>query len=295
MKTEKMPFISIVIPTYNRPKQLITCLESLTRLDYPRDRFEVIVADDGSKTSPETLVADFQGQLDITLARQSNAGPATARNAGASRAVGSYIAFTDDDCTPKPDWLKALASCFEKTPEYAIGGRTLNVLSHNLYSTASQILIDYLYSYYNTDPSDARFFASNNLAIPAKPFRELGGFNTTFPLAAGEDRDFCDHWRFRGYRMTYAPEVLVNHAHSMTLRSFWRQHFNYGRGAFHFHIIRAERKQQPLKVEPTSFYINLLTYPFSHTRLRESPLLSILMVVSQVANVAGYYWERRNR
>ena len=292
---EELPFISIIVPTYNRPEQLATCLKSLTGLDYPQDRFEIIIVDDGSGTPLDSLVSRFHGKINITLITQSNAGPASARNTGAKQASGKYIAFTDDDCAPYPNWLRALSSRFVNTPEHAVGGRTLNTLSNNIYSMASQVLIDYLYSYYNTDPLDARFFASNNLAIPAERFREMGGFNTTFPLAAGEDRDFCDLWRFHGYRMAYEPEALVNHAHKMSFFKFWRQHFNYGRGAFHFHKVRAQRKQEPLKVEPAAFYFNLVKYPFSWRKLFSSLGISCLIILSQLANVFGYYSERRSR
>ena len=51
-----------------------------------------------------------------------------------------------------------------------IGGRTVNALPGNPYSTASQLLIDYLYSYYNADSGQARFFTSNNLAVAAERF-----------------------------------------------------------------------------------------------------------------------------
>ncbi len=58
-------FISIIIPTYNRPQQLTSCLESLTKLDYPQQSFEVIVVDDGSKTPLDTVVAPFKSQLKL--------------------------------------------------------------------------------------------------------------------------------------------------------------------------------------------------------------------------------------
>ena len=149
------PFISIIIPTYNRPKQLATCLESLTKLDYPRDSFEVIVVDDGSKTQLESVVNPFSGQLDITLIRQINNGAASARNTGAKQAKGQFIAFTDDDCMPSADWLRAIAARFKNAPESLIGGRTINILSNNIFSTASQHLIDYVYKYYNANPHKA--------------------------------------------------------------------------------------------------------------------------------------------
>ncbi len=58
---QRQPFFSIIVPTYNRLRQLSACVQSLTCLDYPRDRFEVIVVDDGSKTPPKAVVAPFCG------------------------------------------------------------------------------------------------------------------------------------------------------------------------------------------------------------------------------------------
>ena len=82
------PFMSIVIPTYNRPDQLAICLCACSRLDYPRDRFEVIVIDDGGVTPLDDVVNRFHGLLSLKLLRQENAGPATARNRRAVEAGG---------------------------------------------------------------------------------------------------------------------------------------------------------------------------------------------------------------
>jgi GT2 family glycosyltransferase len=261
-------------------------------LEYPRADFEVIVVDDGSQVSLEAVIARFQEQLNLKFLRQDNAGPAKARNTGAAQAQGKFLAFTDDDCMPAPDWLTNLAARFATADDSMIGGRTLNALPENLYSTASQVLIDYLYKYYNTSSHPVSFFASNNLALPADLFHALGGFDTTFPLAAGEDREFCDRWLHHGYRMIYAPEVHVYHAHKLTLSTFWRQHFNYGRGAFCFHARRSQRTEGRIKVEPLKFYFNLLTYPLLQKSSQPGILVSVLFVVSQVANVAGFFRER---
>jgi GT2 family glycosyltransferase len=290
--TSQQLFFSIVIPTYNRPERLETCLNSLTRLNYPRDRFEVIVVDDGSIKSLDGVVRPFQGALNLQFIRQENAGPAAARNTGAAQAKGKFLVFTDDDCQPTPNWLQALETCFEQDPNCLVGGHTINELADNLYSEASQLLVDYLYSYYNADPKQAKFFTSNNFALSTESFRKVGFFDTTFPLAAGEDRELCDRWLHHGYQMVYVPEAQVYHAHKLSLRSFWRQHFNYGRGAFHFHQVRAKRNQESMKVEPSTFYSDLVRYPFSTPTKHSGILLTSLFFVSQVANVAGFFWER---
>jgi glycosyltransferase involved in cell wall biosynthesis len=288
---QKIPYFSIIIPTYNRPAELAACLESLACLDYPLGRFEVIVVDDGSQIRLETLVASFSDRLDIVLVRQPHSGPAVARNKGAAQAKGELLAFTDDDCTPAADWLKTLAARFAETPDIMIGGRTLNVLLDNPYSTASDLLIRYLYAYYNRDPHQAGFFTSNNLTVPQGRFRQIGGLDMFFPRAGAEDREFCERWLRHGFRMIYAPEVLIYHAHRLTLHSFCRQQFNYGRGAFRFHKLRARHRLHHLKVERSSFYVNALRYPLLEIRDTKKLLFLALIVLSQGANAAGFLWE----
>ena len=285
------PFFSIVIPTYNRPERLADCLAAIALLDYPRHRFEVIVVDDGSNVSLEPVVTPLQNQLDITLLRQENAGPAAARNQGAAKAKGQFLAFTDDDCQPSADWLTQFAACFATAPQSMLGGKTINALVNNPYSTASQKLIDYLYEYYNPAKGKEAFFASNNIAMPTANFRALGGFDISFPLAAAEDRDFCDRWN-RAYPMLYVPEARVNHYHKLSLASFWRQHFGYGRGACCFHQLRSQRAAKQIEVEPLSFYWDLLFYPFTQTSEQPKLLISGLFFLSQVANVTGFFWEK---
>ncbi len=285
----KRPFISIIIPTYNRPQPLAACLQSLDRLAYPPDRLEIIVVNDGGTNLPEV-----HNRREVIWLTQPNAGPAAARNNGAAQARGEFLAFLDDDCQPDPSWLACLAAQLEKTPDFLMGGCTLNALPQNPYASASQLLVDYLYAYYNQGEEGPRFFTSNNFALPTRWFIELGGFDTTFPLAAGEDRDFCDRWRHAGRGMAYVPEAVVYHAHHLRLSSFWRQHLGYGRGAYHFHQRRRSRHQEKVSVEPMAFYKELVLYPFQRgLRLKRRGLTAVLLALTQVANVAGYFYQGR--
>lgn len=284
-------FFSIIIPTYFRPQQLATCLEAMTRLNFSRDRFEVIIVDDGSDPPMDSTVDLFRDQLNLRLLKQPNAGPAKARNTGAFEARGKYLAFTDDDCTPQPDWLQALEAHLTRCPNCLIGGQILNILVDNPYSSASQMLVDHLYGYYNADHNQARFFTSNNMAFSAECFRAVGGFDTRYTRTASEDREFCERLLNQGYQLIYAPEAQVYHAHSLTVRSFWQQHFHYGQGAFWYHQARSQFTQESVKVEPLSFYRRLLCHPFEE-KLRRPLLLAMLLFLSQVALIAGYSQER---
>jgi len=291
-KKEKNLFFSIIVPSYNRPRQIVLCLEALSRINYPQSKFEVIVVDDGSRLPVRTFISPFFDKMNLTLLTQENGGPSRARNAGADCAKGDFLAFTDDDCMPAPDWLQSLSLRFETSPECAVVGRSVNALEDNLFDTASQMLIEYLFAYYNHDPNQARFVISNNLSLPRKQFNTVGGFDTVFSSAGGEDREFCEHWRYFGYRVIYAPEVLVNHSHGLKFSSFWRQHFNYGRGAFIFRQKCFHNRSQRIRLEPTTFYLNLLSYPFFHNRKKPAIRLSALLLLSQMANASGYLSKR---
>jgi glycosyltransferase involved in cell wall biosynthesis len=184
---------SVIVPTHDRPSQLAACLDGLANLQYPRTKFEVVVVDDGSEVSAEPVIAPYRECLQVTFRSQLHGGPAQARNAGAKISRGRFLAFTDDDCTPAPDWLDKLAAQLNGASNQVVGGRTVNALSENVFATASQSLISYLCDYYNADPKKARFLVSCNLALPAESFRSVDGFDPAYPRAAAEDRDLCGH------------------------------------------------------------------------------------------------------
>jgi GT2 family glycosyltransferase len=288
--TPDLPFFSVIIPTYERPGPLASCLERLARLDYPRERFEVIVVDDASTSPPRDLVKRFRDSLDVRLLEQErNTGPAGARNFGATHARGEFLAFIDDDCEACAGWLRALAAAFYRMPDCIIGGRTLNLLTQNPYSETSQLIIEVVYSHFNTDAEDARFFASNNFAVPAERFRAVGGFDETFKTS--EDREICARWRSRGLGLAYAPEAVIHHAHRLNLLTLWRQHFGYGRGALRFHRARTAAGDPPFKPD-TAFYFKLLRASASGARKIRAAQLTALLVWSQAANAAGFFYEK---
>ena len=286
------PEFSIIIPSRNRMEPLRRCLASLARLEAPADGFEVIVADDGSEPPYAPAVGEFQGALRLRLIRCDGQGPGQARNAAAAVASGRFLAFTDDDCEPQPDWLTCLGSLLRRQPDALAGGRTVNELTENLCSTASQVLISYLYDYYDDGNHETRFFTSCNFALSAGLYREIGGFDARFRLAGGEDRDFCDRWAKSGKPLVYIRDAVVRHSHRLSLPGFLRQHFTYGRGAWHFHKARAERGSGPVPIEPLSFLSGMLASPFKDKSVR-SPFVVSPLIGSTVIMIAfGYFYER---
>ena len=273
----QQPYFSVVIPTRNRPEQLGTCLRALSRLDYPRDCFEVIVVDDGGVFSLEDTLAPVKAAVRVSLIEQHRQGLSRARNAGAVKAAGDFLAFTADDCEPATDWLKRLARRCTARLDCAWGGHIVNSLE-NAYSAASHLLIMYLYSYYNAQHDRARFFTPNNLTVPKDGFLAIGGFDPCFITETGEDREFCERWLRSGYPMQYAPDAVVSHRHPLTLRSFCRQQFEYGRGTFRYRRLQAKFESRRISIEPARFYFNLLCYPFTVSHDAKLQLAALLGV-----------------
>src|SRR5215210_1797770 len=274
------PFCSIVVATRDRPAKLRRCLQRLAKLDYPRDRFEVIVVDDGGSVPLAPVVQRQNGSLDVTLVTQGKSGPAGARNAGARRARGDLLVFTDDDCEPRPDWLRRLAAAYTGRPDEAVGGLTVNALPANPYAGVAQTIIDVGYAQRNGTSSTLPFFTTNNLAVPATGFRRVGGFDAAFTTA--EDRDFCARWAACGGRIAYQPDAVVAHAPDLTLWSFCRQFFAYGGGAFRFHRKQAQAGRR-VKIEP-SYYLAVARRTFARRPLGQRIRLGGLLLVWHFAN-----------
>lgn len=283
MAVPDVPTASVVIPTLNRPEALSRCLDALARARGPS--FEVIVVDDGSPRPVHDVVRRFTGCLDVQYLRQRRAGPARARNLGVSAARGEVLCFTDDDCLPQPDWVLEMVTAVAGMPDALVGGRTVNLFENNIYSEASQDLVSFLYA--DGQSGAFRFFAANNLGCSRRRFVSMGGFDETFRFAAGEDRFLGARWTSRGWPLKYLPAAVVLHAHWLDLRSFWRQHANYGRGARHLRRRLAEISGRVHGFEHPRFYRDLVTYPMRMRRRRWLRRVALLGI-AQVANLAGF-------
>lgn len=257
------PLFSVIVPTFDRPLQLRACLEGLSRQTLPASAFEVLVVDDAGTADEAGVIGDWP-ELEVTLLREDRGGPGAARNLGATRARGRFLAFIDDDCVPDPEWLEGLDRSALKRGA-VVGGTIENALPSNPYSTATQLITSFVYRYHDEDEGRERFFTTNNLALPREAFEALGGFDTSIPAGTAEDKDLCDRWRAGGGELVRAPAARVGHAHHLGLGSFVRQHFRYGRGILCFRVLRRRRHREgpaPIRPEPWSFYMRLIAFPF---------------------------------
>ena len=124
------------------------------------------------------------------------------------------------------------------------------------------------------------FAPTSNLACRAELHRALP-FDEDYPLAAGEDRDWCARLAASGSELAYEPAAVVAHHPDLTLRRFWRQQLRYGRGAHRFRNGTTD-DGPPRQRPPVGFYLDLLGKGF-----RQGPATGALVPLAQLATVAG--------
>lgn len=268
--------ISVVVPTYRRPDAIRRCVAALQRQD--ARALEIVVVDDGS---PEPVDGLAHGPHALRVIRQGNAGPAAARNRGVAEARGDLICLTDDDCRPDPGWARAFADA-ARGAVGLMAGRTLNAVEGSLFSAASQDMADYL----GRRGLGGDFAPSNNLAIRRDDFLRAGGFPGGYARAAGEDRAFCHACTALWPGIAPVPEAVVHHDHALDWRGFWRQHRNYGHGAYTWH---GEARQRGLRaLSGPRFYLGLVTSPLHEAVTPARLARAALITMAQVATAQGY-------
>jgi glycosyltransferase involved in cell wall biosynthesis len=284
--------VSVVVMTFNRPATLRRTLHSLERQSFPRERFEVVVVD-GSSLPVYDVIKDFSHCLQIRHVVGPNLGPAGQRNRGVELARGDLVAFTDDDCVARPDWLEQLSSAISANPGVIVGGGVENIAPENACAAAGQVITEAVLAFFNPPGGEASFFPGLNFILKRQDYLDLGGCDARFGLIAAEDRDFMDRWRARGGRLVASPHAIVRHEHRATLRGFVRQYFNYGRGAWRYHRLRRLRGSGRMTAD-TKLHgklYQLLRAPLGRlsTWMRWKVLL--LVGVWEVANLLGFVWQ----
>ncbi|MEP7199684.1 MAG: glycosyltransferase [Chloroflexota bacterium] len=265
-----MPFISVIVPTFNRVAALARCLDALRAQTLPRAQYELIVVDDGSMDG----TSDWLGQQgDVCVVRTAHRGAAAARNAGARAALGDALAFTDDDCVAPSDWLCCMSDALNGYD--VVGGRIVNAARDNVFAATAQVILDALMDELNANLRNGGMLTSNNIAYRRAAFETAGGFDERYTVG-GEERDLNYRlWR-SGARLCFAPHVVVQHHASPTMRQFLAQQFAYGRGAYRFY----HQTPPPARL-PLAFYRRL-------SARAHGPAQLACLFLSQCAVVCGY-------
>lgn len=197
--TASLPFISVVVPAFQRPAGLRVLLDALGEQSYPPYRFEVLISDDGSAPALSEQVPAKDLAFSVRFLRGENAGPAAARNRGIKEARGVIVAFTDDDCVPGESWLEAIAESLRDPLAYAVHGPT----------RSSVPPVDPFVHSIHIDREHG--VATANFAVRRDCLLAVGGFDETFRVPYFEDEDLSRRLQDQIGPLTWSEGVQVEH------------------------------------------------------------------------------------
>ncbi|MBI2867718.1 MAG: glycosyltransferase [Chloroflexi bacterium] len=207
-----------MIPTFNRKQALLRNLAHL-----PAD-VEVIVVDDGSTDGTrEALTRLIHPHR--TYIKQSNQGPATARNKGVEVASGDYVAFTDDDCVPVEPWPWPLVQRLEQEDALVAGvGGQVQPLQNGVFSRY------YTFHRILEPPPSCSYLVTANCVYRREALLAVGGFDAGMKHPGGEDPDLSFRIRSKGYQLVFEQSGVVLHEYRQGFRDFVRTFYRYGKG-----------------------------------------------------------------
>lgn len=213
--------VSVIIPTFNGAARIGKCLEALLPQTTAIDA-EILVVDDGSSDGTGDVVSRYAG---VRLISQANAGPAAARNRGASEAKGTIILFTDDDCVPTSDWLAAMTKPFEDPDVVGVKG-VYRTLQKSLVARFVQADYEDRYRLMATLP-EIDFIDTYAAAFRRDRFLEMNGYDTSFPVACAEDIELSYRMSERGWKMKFVPTAIVYHTHPDTFWGYMKKKYKF--------------------------------------------------------------------
>ncbi|HEY2363883.1 MAG TPA: glycosyltransferase [Candidatus Angelobacter sp.] len=252
--------VSIIIPALNEEKMIGRCLESLTRLAFARDRFEVLIVDNGSRDKTLAVVESFKDRLNLKVLQQAGVRISALRNLGAQAATGDILAFLDADCLAPTDWLDRI---FALAP--ADGAGVLG--AHYLLPEDSSWVGRTWHRYQEAPKSgEVSHVPAGDLVMRREDFLKLGGFDET--IQTNEDYELCERARKAGMHVRAFPQIGVIHlGTAQSLRVFFRKQAWHGT-----HVIKVFLRD-PLK---------------SHNR--KAVLFAAHTLLSLLAVAAGLVW-----
>ncbi|MBC7287162.1 MAG: glycosyltransferase [Armatimonadetes bacterium] len=215
--------VSVVIPTYRRPQRLIACLDGLARQNRPPDQIVCVVRDEDAETQEavqEWKRRNPQLAQCLTVAVVSQPGQIPAMNAGLAAAKGDVVAFTDDDCVPRPEWISRMLAHYADRSVGGVGGRDVihygdrivegDVRVVGRYQWFGRPIGNHHLSLIGCRPADVDILKGANMSFRKKLMRP---FDEALQMGSAQcnDLDMSLHVRRQGYRLVYDPAVVVDH------------------------------------------------------------------------------------
>ena len=226
-----LPRVSVVIPHYSDLAGLAANLDALAKQTYPKDLFEIIVADNDSPEGAEAVRKVVAGRARMTVVTQRGAG--AARNGGVVIARYDVIAFTDSDCRPHPDWLFEGVRALDRWD--FVGGRVA-VVADSSDDLSPVEAFESLFAFRNhAYVREQSFTVTANLVCTRAVFEATGPFDVT---GLSEDLEWCHRAKKLGFRLGFATSAVVDHPARRTWTDLTKKWSRIDREMFNLAVSR---------------------------------------------------------
>jgi len=234
--------VSVIVCTLNRAELLSRIIDLLRAQNYSKDKYEIIVVDNGSTDNTRSVVESFMGPSSPMLRYvfESRLGVTFARNRGFEVAINPYLAYIDDDCTVGLDWLRSLMSGYDLNEDiFAVFGQIINDWGDQIKPRWMMTATEKWLGNNNFLGSSPRILDSShgtregNLSIKKEALRSFGGFFGmeqfgSRNMASGELKYCLFQAKKRGAKIAYVPgaiaihHVVVKSRSWMLQRAYWQ-------------------------------------------------------------------------
>ena len=277
MAGNSIPKVSIIVAAYNSQDTIEECLKSILAQNYPKDAFEIIVMDGGSRDGTVKIAEQFPIKV---LSIRLNC-PA-AYNYAMKIAVHPVLGFIDADAKVEVEWLNKLMPHLAEPQVAGVSGSIETWNSENLWARS----IGYeLKNRYRRIGKYTGRIATMNLLLKKAVIEEAGGWDEKLP--SQYDTDLGYRVSAKGYKIAYEPTALCYHFNRPTLRAYYRQQLQYGKNTLklyfkHGRLARGDEiTDVGMNIQPV-----LLLAVVASFLLGIIPLLRLLWVVSGVVLLA---------
>jgi cellulose synthase/poly-beta-1,6-N-acetylglucosamine synthase-like glycosyltransferase len=225
-KTKSLPSVSIIIPAYNGSKYIKDCINSVLALDYPKEKLEVIVIDDGSLDRTFKTAKSFKG---ISVYRKKHEGKSAAVNLGIKKARGEFIGILDVDSSVSKDSLLKMLGYFEDLKVGAVHSGIRAKNNKNLIERFQEV--EYLLSLFlkkNLSIVDALYVTPGVFSVyRADVFKKIGGFDTE---ELSEDLEIALRMISKNYTIKCASDAITYTMVPSTFRELEKQRVRWNSG-----------------------------------------------------------------
>ena len=219
---------SIIIPVYNRPKEIDELLESLTKQDFT-GYFEVLIIEDGSTEKSDLIAEKYKNQLNLQYFFKENSGAGASRNFGMENALGNYFIILDSDVIVPKQYLSEVKKGLDKKYTDAFGGPDA---AHKSFTSLQKSINYSMTSFLTTGGIRGKKQAvgkfqprSFNLGLSKIAFEKTKGFSK---MKNGEDIDLTFRLWENKFDTQLLEKAFVYHKRRSSLKQFFKQTFGFG-------------------------------------------------------------------